>query len=406
MSLIVINFLLLFLSAFFSASETALFSIPRERILGYKDSPKLSGRYIYKLLTDGQRTLMVILVGNLAVNITVVGTINSLVKNLFPESGLWFTFIVATGMILLFGEIVPKNLAVRNGNVVAHLSAPLLFNFKRLIKPIVVIMEKINMTILASFSRYLRQPSPFITMQELATELEESKEDNVISEEEFGLLSKVLQSMDISIASALIHRSELLYLKSDATCEEAISLMGSNDAWFCVVGDDDTGRLKSFLFIEDLLEASPRKIVSKYLIEAVYVSGTLNLSEVTLMMKSSNIRAIAVHDEFGDLQGVLTLNSGLRRILMIEDNSEFPVQYVGDFKGLEQLEDIPQWIPVSLKEESFKYKTLNGLITGHLGRIPVKGERFAIDDYIFYIIGSSKRKIDSIRIVKGNSNVS
>lgn len=406
MHLIFINLMLLFLSAFFSASETALFSIPRERILGYKESSKLSGRYIYKLLIDGQRTLMVILVGNLAVNITVVGTINRLLEKLFPESGLWFTFLVATGMILLFGEIVPKNIAVKKGALIAHLTAPLLFNFKRIVKPVVVIMESINMAILSSFSRYLRQPSPFITMQELANELEESKNDNIITDEEFGLLSKVLQSMDISIASALIHRSELLYLNSDATCEEAIDFMGNNDAWFCVVGDENTGRLKSFLFIEDLLEASPRKKISKYLIEAVYVTGTLNLSEVTLMMKGSNIRAIAVNDEFGDLQGVLTLNSGLRRILMIEDNAEFPAQYVGDFKGLEQLEDISQWIPPSLKEESFKYKTLNGLITGHLGRIPLTGERFAIDDYIFYIISSSKRMIDSIRIVKGNSNVS
>lgn len=406
MSLILINITLLLLSAFFSASETALFSIPRERISAFRESKSLAGRYIYKLLTDGQTTLMVILIGNLAVNITVVGTINNLLKVYLPESGFFFTFFTATGLILFFGEIVPKNIAVRNGTVIAHISAPILFNFKRIIKPIVFIMEKINMAILSSFSRYLRQPSPFITMEELSDELLESKENGVITEEEFKLLDKVLGCADISISSALIHRSELVYVDQNATCRDAVSLMGDSDAWFCVVGNSENGRLESFLFIEDLLDVPAAKKISRYLVKAEYVAATQKLSEVTIMMKSSNIRTVAVHDEFGDLQGVLSLNSALRRILITEHADDQQKEYVMDFKGLDQLTDIVSWIPPSLKEEARKYKTLNGLITGHLGRIPKAGERFAIDQYIFYIIDSGKRMIDSIRIIKGNSNVS
>lgn len=405
MLLILINLILLFLSAFFSASETALFSIPREQVQGLKKSSRISGKYIYDLLVDGQRTLMVILIGNLAVNITIVGTIDALLNRYLIFSNVWITFIFATGVIIVFGEIIPKNLAVRNNYFISSFSAPVLFYFKIAVKPIAIIMEKVNVSMLTQVSRYLRQPSPYITMDEIKNELKDSKSEGVITGDEFNLLQKVIKSTDLSVSSAVIHRSELLFLEENFTCEEAVSFMGKNDAWFSLFGNKERGEVERVLFMEDLLLTEGKDLAVDFAQEIQAVVSTMKIADVTFMLSKNQWRIVVVNDEYGDLQGVFSINSGLKRMLELSKEKDSGTKEIF-LKGLDQISDILNWIPQSLQEEALKYKTLNGLITGYLGRIPESGERFAIDDRIFYIISSNKRIIETIRIVKGNKNVS
>ena len=163
----------LLLSSFFSSSETALFSIPRERLSFYQQSNKKSYQWVYKLLRDGQRTLLCILLGNLVVNVTVVGFVYKLMLLFVSKNTTLASLFVATGIILLFGEILPKSIAIRNSEAIARFNAPILYHLKLALHPILLLLQKLNIFFLAMFSRHLRKPSPYITLDEFKSSIAE-----------------------------------------------------------------------------------------------------------------------------------------------------------------------------------------------------------------------------------------
>ena len=142
------------LSAFFSSSETALFSIPRERISFYQQSTKKSYQWVFELLRDGQRTLLLILLGNLVVNVTIVGFIYKLMFFFISKNTTLASLFVATGIILLFGEILPKNIAVRNSEIIARFNAPLLYHIKIAFHPVLLLLQKMNIFFLKRFRSF------------------------------------------------------------------------------------------------------------------------------------------------------------------------------------------------------------------------------------------------------------
>jgi Mg2+/Co2+ transporter CorB len=113
----VLTILFLIISAFLSASETALFSIPKERIHFFQNNDKRQFSRVYALLQHGQRTLLMIILGNVFINITITGLIDSLLNRIFPGSSTLFSLLVATLIIVLFGEMIPKNAALRIMNL-------------------------------------------------------------------------------------------------------------------------------------------------------------------------------------------------------------------------------------------------------------------------------------------------
>ena len=225
----------LLLSGFFSSSETALFSIPRERISFFNQSTKKRYQWIFTLLRDGQQTLLLILLGNLAVNITTVGLIHKLMFFFISKNTTLASLFVATGIILLFGEIVPKNIAIRNSDAIARFNAPLLYHMKLAFQPILLLMQKINIFFLTRFSRHLRKPSPYITLDEFKSSIAESTQKGILSENEWQMIQSVLEAADLPVSKVMTHRSQLLYVLISTPLSEAISKMCEEDQTFCCV---------------------------------------------------------------------------------------------------------------------------------------------------------------------------
>ncbi|MDD5676126.1 MAG: DUF21 domain-containing protein, partial [Chitinivibrionales bacterium] len=160
-------------SILFSAAETALFSIPRERLALFKNSRSHRRRWIFALLQDGQKTLLAILLGNLFVNITLVGFIHAIVHRIFTIGTSIITLGVATALIVLVGEIIPKNIALGRNEQLAGLVSPLLFHLKLLCRPLLDLLYAINRFFLNRIRALIKKPTPYVTAPELSSRVTE-----------------------------------------------------------------------------------------------------------------------------------------------------------------------------------------------------------------------------------------
>lgn len=356
------------------------------------------------MLKDGQQTLLLILLGNLAVNITVVGLIYKLMFFFISKNTTLASLFIATGVILLFGEIVPKSIAVRNSEAIARFNAPLLYHTKLAFHPILLLLQKINIFFLAFFSRHLRKPSPYITLDEFKSSIAESTQKGILSESEWQMIQSVLKAADLPVSKVVTHRSQLHYVLAATPLSEAISKMcKENETYCCVRSKAGEDEIAGLLYLCDALKKDGNMEAKNIVRPIPWIADSIEIADLVGFMFNKKYTEVCIHDEFGSFVGVFSLDAGLRGVLKLTSSKPASGEQgvvSKEFKGIVELETIKNWIPPSLVEQAKYSRTLNGLISTYLGRIPKTGETFAIDGWNFYIIKSKLNSIESVLIKK------
>jgi CBS domain containing-hemolysin-like protein len=380
----------------------ALFSIPRERIDTFREHKSRSRRLIYALLLDGQRTLLLILLCNLFVNLTLAGLINSLVAAIMGKRATFWSFMAATAVIIAFGEILPKNGAMRHNERIAAFAAPILYNLKILASPLLNLIKAINWYFMSIFKVHLRRPSPFITIDELQSAIRSSCERGVISESERGIISNLLDKGAQPVKRFMIHRSRIPFLPHYTTVSDALGALADAGRTFALVTRGSRGdQIMGIARLPELLAASPGERCRKFAKPPQWVPETLEAADLVSFMFAKNLGVVCVLDEFGGTSGAFSLSEGLSKIMAFRtektpENSS-PAKI---FSGMTEIEAMADWLPQSLVSANPDVRTLNGLLTRRLGRIPKSGENFDIGGQKFYIIYAGHNKIESVLVSK------
>ena len=397
-------------SAFFSASETALFSIPRERIAVFRLQERRNYRWVYGLLGDGQRTLLMILLGNLFVNITLTGMINSLMCRLFAGNSVLSTMGVATTLIVVFGEMLPKNIALRHNERIALFCAPVLSGMIWSCRPVLHLIRSVNLFFLARLSLRMRRPSPFVTIDELKSGVIASRDRGAITAEEQDMIVGLLERGTEPVRHFMLHRSLLPMLADTATVAEARATFGRMRESFVVVYHrDNTAQVAGIVPVATLLHGDPSTPLARLAVSLPWVNDTLEIAEVIGVLLDRGDALAGVTDEYGSFEGVVKLSPSLLRVLspLLQQPDSAPPADVflraKVFSGDTPPRMLIGWLPDTLHSDAVKALTLNGLLTNRLGSIPQTGDKFAIDDFNFYIIKANSVKIESVLIRKRES---
>ena len=397
-------------SAFFSASETALFSIPRERVVFFRRHDQRSHRWVYELLGNGQRTLLMILLGNLFVNITLTGMIDSLLRRLVEGYSVAFTMGVATVLIVLFGEMLPKNIALKHNERIALLCAPVLSGMIWCCAPVLRLIRSVNVFFLGRLSLRLRRPSPFVTVDELKSGVIASRNRGAISTEEQDMIVGLLERGTEPARNFMLHRSMLPMLAGDTTVTDARAVFATlRESFVVVYRRENTAQITGIIPVATLLRSPPEIVLKELAVPLYWVNGTVEIAEVIGVLLDRKEVLAGVADEYGSFEGVIKLSHSLVRVLsplLQQSAGESPAdpgvrsKVVAGDTALEVLEG---WFPVATPSGGVKPQTLNGLLTNHLGCIPQTGDKFAIDGFNFYIIKANPMKIESVLIRKKES---
>jgi CBS domain containing-hemolysin-like protein len=394
----------LLISAFFSASETALFSIPRQRISCFQSSPIRTHRLIYLLLEDGQRTLLMILIGNLFVNVTIVGLILELTKLIPYIDPEFMTLFGATGIILVFGETLPKNIALRYNEYFASAIAPVLYALKIVFRPVLFLLSRLNFFFLKKFAERLQRPSPFITFDELKTGIEKASSQKVIGEQEKNLLLNFLHSGDLPVKHFMIHRSQLAVFHETVTVGQVRTVLARRKATIAVVNRSRSPHhVLGIVRLNALLTRDALQPVARMTAAPVWIAESAKAATALAYLMDADFGIACVHDEFGAFSGLFSIPACAERLFMTAQKRSTDNAETGQIRilsGFDEIEPNFQWLPDSLAAFYPKVRTLNGAITSYLGYIPKKGDIFAIEDWNFYIISSDERIINKVLIQK------
>ncbi|MDO4710447.1 MAG: hemolysin family protein [Peptostreptococcaceae bacterium] len=405
---------LIFLSGFFSASETALMSINKIRLKHMAENNIKNADKIEKLLETPDKMLGSILLGNNAVNIAATSVATALAFSFFPEGrkGVAYVTAIMTFLILLFGEITPKSLAVQYTEKISiFVSSPILF-LSKVFSPLIYVLTKITASIIRLFGGNVSEKKPFITSEELRTIVDVSSQEGILEHDEKEMIYNIFEFGDLRIKDVMIQRMDMLSIPLDANYQEVVEMFQSKKFSRLPVYDDTIDNIVGLLYVKDLFfrEVSDDFLrddfsVADYMREPIYTFEFIKISDFFKQMQGDRNHLAIVLDEYGGVAGLVTMEDIVESIFG-EINDEFDeieesdIEFIKEneyvVNGNVRLDELNELLNTGFESEEFE--SFGGFIIGVLGRLPKSGEMIHYRSYKFIVEKVEKNRINKIRI--------
>lgn len=398
---IVTVIILLILSAFFSGSETALFSL-KPLTLRKLARDRKDARHIKYLLKDPTRMLATILIGNMLVNIIASVIVSSISIDLLGDAGIGIAIGIMTLLLLLFGEVTPKTLAIEHPVAFSLFCAQPLIIFSKLIFPLRWCLRSIADNLIPVWGQPVPQ-EPTVTEEELKTIIDVGQKEGVVAKQEREMIRAVLEFTDTDVKEVFTPRVDIKAISITATREEALQLAKEYQHSKIPIYTKSLDKIMGVIYAKELL-LQPKKKFTELIKPVLFVPGTKKIDELLQIFEQQKLKIAIVVDEYGGTDGMVTMEDILEEIFgEIYDEFETPeklIEDLGDNRhrvvGKIGINDINESLETKLPEE--EHETLAGLILDRFGKIPTTGETIRIESAKIVIEKMAGRRITSVII--------
>jgi len=397
---------LLALSAFFSASEIAIFSISLPRLKALVEKNVKGAKTLEYLKENPKKTLVTILIGNNIANIAIAAISTMLAIKFFGNVGTGVSTGVVTLLVLVFGEIWPKSYAAHNAEKIALPSAYLLKGIMRIIYPLVLLFEFIARK-LAHVEKGMK---PLVTEDELKAAINIGVESGSIMKEEKEFIDNVLRFGDITVKEVMTHRSEMVCLDAKLRLKDAAKLMNQSKFSRYPIYERSKENIIGCVHIKDLFFALNQKKENKLLKTIAkpinFVPQHKTLNDMFKEFQDKQMHMAIVVNDHGEIIGLVTLEDLLEELVgEIIDESDVKQHLIKriDKKtimvhGLTALKDINRFFHTTLPGR--QNDTISAIILKNIKRIPKCGEVININNNELTIVEATPKKILKVKIVK------
>lgn len=405
---IVLLFIFLGLSGFFSASETALMSLSKIRIKCLIDEGTKKARLVDELTDNPSKLLGGILVGNNIVNIAASAIATSIAIDSFGAKGVTIATIVMTILILIFSEIAPKSLAANNSETIAlKVARPISFVIK-LFTPAITVLTRITELILKPFQKDIDpNMQQYITENELRAMIDVSHEEGVLESDEKDIIYNVFEFKDSKVKEVMTPRMNIQAVEVGASYEEIIEVFKEERFSRMPVYRQDIDNIIGILHIKDLVVVNKKEqfAIVNFIREPYYVYEFKNTSETFEDMRKNRVSMAVVLDEYGTTVGIVTIEDLVEEIVgeIIDeyDDIDDMVQVIHENEyivdGSTDIDMVNEIIGINVESEEFD--SIGGYIIGQFGRLPDVGERIEIANAEIIIESINKNRIEKLKIV-------
>ncbi|MDK2872084.1 MAG: magnesium and cobalt exporter, family [bacterium] len=403
-------FVCISLSAFFSAAETALISLSKTKILALVKNDSTRSKAWESFLNDPQRFLVTILIGNNLVNISASALATSLSLKLLPNIGIGLAVGLMTLVILVFGEITPKGLALRYAERFSRYVIYLIYLLSFVCYPAVVVFSKLVDLLGGSKKKFLY---PLVTREEL--ELLLSRRDEVeLEEEERKIIRSVINLEDKVVREIMIPRPDMVCLEASTPIKSVVRVISEYGHSRIPVYEGNIDNIIGVLYAKDLIplmaDGKWDEKVGNVVRTPYFVPETKLVKELFDELRQKKIHIAIVVDEYGGTSGLVTMEDILEEIVgEIEDeyDKELPViekigenVYVVDGRmNLEELLELFEIEP-DMELDEREYDTVAGLLFTLFGRIPKSGEEISFKGLKLKVLDVKKNRIRKVMISK------
>lgn len=407
----------LLLSAFFSGSEVALFSLDRRKIKNSLDSNPIIGRYLLSLLDHPRRLLVTILVGNTVVNVSasIIAVLIALDinknSNLSKEFILTLQIITLTVLIILFSELTPKVWASKNPLTFSKIASVPLYWFSVIVYPV---SETLTELIRMIVSRLKFDHGKAAISQEDITELADlGHEVGALEEGEHGIIQSIVGIKSVTVHEVMTPRVDMVAVPTDITFNELVETIKSSGNSRLPLYKDNLDDILGIIYAKDVLTYIRRKDLSEFDItkiarKAMFIPKTKIINDLMYEFQEKKMHIAIVVDEYGGTAGLITLEDILEEIIGEirdeYDKEENPVLKIDDNKfivmGKISIDELNELLNTSISEEKEEFETLAGLILNNAGHIPKEGYNFNLKNFKFTVKEVSKKRINKVLIEK------
>ncbi|MEM6413280.1 MAG: HlyC/CorC family transporter [Pseudomonadota bacterium] len=404
---------LLFVSAFFSGSETALTATSRARMHKLESDGDRRARRVNLLIRDREKLLGSILLGNNLVNNLMASLLSVALVAFLGEAGAFVGAIIVTALILVFAEVLPKTAAIARPDGFAMGVAPVMRWVVIILTPFTIAVQFIVRNALRLFGLDLAdQSSPFSAADELRGAVDLHHVEGGLEKEVRDLFRGALDLDDIKVEEIMIHRKSVEMLDIEEMPEALIETALKSPRTRLPLYKGTPDNIVGILHAKDLSRAlwetdkNPSKINLEAIARAPYfIPETTTLQEQLDAFKLKQEHFGLVVDEYGSIQGLVTLEDILEEIVgEIEDEYDSPVQGVRpqidgtvNVDGDVTIRDLNRALDWSLPDE--EAVTVAGLIIHEAQSIPEVGQTFAFHGARFKILRRRRNQITAVKIL-------
>lgn len=366
---------LLLCSAFFSSAETALFSLNPIQIHRIRRSRPSAAERIQHMLTQPTRPLSTILIGNTLVNVAAAGLGFVIANHFAPEYGKLIAIPSMTVILLIFGEVAPKRLAMIKAERLACLYAPVLHVLIRVTTPIRTLLEWLA----ARMGKHLHATRRALSEDEFLTVVEVGEEEGVLDEEERGMVDGIIRLEEQQASDVMTPRVDFIGIDLDDPLDKSIRTAKSVTFRYLPVYRGAPDHVEGFLDVPRFLLADTQDLQAAT-IPPFFAPETAPLDTLLATFQKEHKRIAYIVDEFGGTAGLVTRGDILEEIVSDVDNEYgdevLSIQKTGDnawmVDGSTSLEEINYELDVDLEAEGAD--RIAGWVAAQAERIPHAGD--------------------------------
>ena len=402
-------FVVLFaLSAFCSASETAITTTGRSRLMVLQEKRPLFSSLFQWLIDDVQEALTVCLIANNIVNITASTLAASVVLQIFGEGSLVYVVPVMTVLIVILGEILPKSAAMAYSDKVLVFSVPFLRLLAFLIAPFAWLMKRCVSLIGLLLRLDLRPQHVFVTREEIEQVVKIGEQSGALEAVERRMIDGIIDFEETRVHEVMVPRMDMVALEVSDPLGEAMEVFIEHGHSRLPVYEESLDNIVGVLYVKDtlkhLVDSELGQTVGTLMRKPLFVPETIRTVELLETMRRDHVHIAVVVDEYGGVAGLVTMEDILEEIvgeIQDEYDQEAPeIQEMEDgaylVQGTPSLEDLREALNDSFESEDAE--NLAGLVLLLAGGFPKVGDVFEYENWRIQVVDLEDHRIKVLRL--------
>ncbi len=413
---------LLVMSGFFSGSETALTAASRGKLRTAADKGSTGATRALDVTEDNERLIGSVLLGNNVVNILATSLATALLTKVFGQNGVAAATLIMTLLVLIFAEVLPKTYAITNPEKVASFVAAPIALVVKLFAPIVAAVRFLVRGILFVFGVRTDPDSHILAVrEEIAGALQLGHSEGIVQKEDRDRILGALDLNERTVEEIMLHRSGIEVIDADMPAEDILAQSLKSPHTRLPLFKDDPENIIGVVHAKDLLRAMHKlllggKIDAKALanfdimsvaMDAYFVPETTTLDDQMREFLRRKTHFALVVDEYGDLQGLITLEDILEEIVgeiadEFDDDEDEQIEATSDgayiVEGGMTIRDLNRAHDWPLPDD--EANTVAGLVIHEAQMIPVEGQVFSFHGFRFEVVEKEENRISQIKIRK------
>ena len=411
---------LLVLSGLFSGSETALTAASRGKLHAQADKGSRGAKRALKITEDNERLIGSVLLGNNLVNILATSLATALFTQAFGESGVALATLVMTLLVLIFAEVLPKTYAITNPETAAARAAPVIAVVITIFSPVVAAVRLLVRGVLRIFGVQTDPDTHILAVrEEIAGALQLGHSEGVVEKEDRDRILGALDLSDRTVEEIMLHRSGIEMINAASEPRDILEQCLESSHTRLPVYRDDPENIIGVVHAKNLLRTMYRLLdggggsddaligfdISDVAMKPYFVPNTTSLDDQMRQFLRRRTHFALVVDEYGALQGLLTLEDILEEIVgeitdEFDPDAEYPILKGEDgnflIEGATTIRDLNRATEWNLPDD--EANTLAGLVIHEAQMIPTVGQVFSFHGFRFEVVARDGNRVTRLKV--------